>query len=76
MSADARRQPVTVVTPSVATKAAPVASKSVRHIPSLDGIRAISFLLVFVAHAGLEGVAPGGLGVTIFFFLSGLLITS
>ena len=46
------------------------------HIPSLDGIRAISFLLVFVAHCGLEDVVPGGLGVTVFFFLSGYLITT
>lgn len=76
MSADARRQPVAVLTHSVATKAPWLASKSVRHIPSLDGIRAISFMLVFVAHAGLERVVPGGLGVTIFFFLSGFLITT
>ena len=46
------------------------------HIPSLDGIRALSFLLVFVAHCGLEGLVPGGLGVTAFFFLSGYLITT
>ena len=37
------------------------------HIPSLDGIRAIAFALVFAAHAGLEKLVPGGLGVTIFF---------
>jgi peptidoglycan/LPS O-acetylase OafA/YrhL len=48
----------------------------VRHIPSLDGLRAISFLLVFAAHAGLESFVPGGFGVTIFFFLSGFLITT
>jgi peptidoglycan/LPS O-acetylase OafA/YrhL len=48
----------------------------VRHIPSLDGMRAISVMLVFAAHAGLEDVVPGGLGVTIFFFLSGFLITT
>ena len=36
----------------------------------------MSFLLVFVAHAGLERFVPGGLGVTIFFFLSGFLITT
>jgi peptidoglycan/LPS O-acetylase OafA/YrhL len=46
------------------------------HIPSLDGIRAISFLLVFVAHAGLGNLVPGGFGVTVFFFLSGYLITT
>jgi peptidoglycan/LPS O-acetylase OafA/YrhL len=46
------------------------------HIPALDGIRAISFLLVFLAHAGLEAWVPGGLGVTVFFFLSGYLITT
>jgi peptidoglycan/LPS O-acetylase OafA/YrhL len=51
-------------------------SKPVRHIPSLDGLRAISFLLVFIAHAGLDRFVPGGLGVTIFFFLSGFLITT
>jgi peptidoglycan/LPS O-acetylase OafA/YrhL len=45
-------------------------------IPSLNGIRAISVLLVVVAHAGFERVVPGGLGVTVFFFLSGYLITS
>ena len=46
------------------------------HIPSLDGIRAVSFMLVFVAHCGLEHIIPGGLGVTVFFFLSGYLITT
>jgi peptidoglycan/LPS O-acetylase OafA/YrhL len=51
-------------------------STSIRHIPSLDGLRAISFLLVFVAHAGLERFVPGGFGVTVFFFLSGFLITT
>ena len=45
-------------------------------IASLDGIRAVSFLLVFLAHSGLENVVPGGLGVTTFFFLSGFLITT
>lgn len=41
------------------------------HIPSLDGIRALSFLLVFLSHAGLGDLVPGGFGVTVFFFLSG-----
>lgn len=45
-------------------------------IPSLDGIRAIAVALVFLAHSGLENLIPGGLGVTIFFVLSGYLITT
>jgi peptidoglycan/LPS O-acetylase OafA/YrhL len=46
------------------------------YIPSLDGIRALAAFIVFLSHAGLGSVVPGGLGVTIFFFLSGYLITT
>ena len=46
------------------------------YIPALDGIRAVAFLLVFAAHAGLDKIVPGGMGVTVFFFLSGFLITT
>jgi len=46
------------------------------YIPSLDGVRAIAFLIVFVAHAMPHRDLPGGFGVTIFFFLSGYLITT
>ena len=47
-------------------------------MPSLDGLRALSFGIVFSAHAGLPlGIPfPGAFGVTVFFFLSGLLITT
>lgn len=51
-------------------------SKQTFYIPSIDGIRALAFLTVFLSHAGLERIVPGGLGVTIFFFLSGYLITT
>lgn len=44
-------------------------------LPSLDGIRGIAFLLVFASHAGINH-AGGALGVTVFFFLSGYLITT
>ncbi len=53
-------------------------SKPSLYIPGLDGIRAIAFLMVFWAHA-LPPIAyyiPATLGVTIFFFLSGYLITT
>jgi peptidoglycan/LPS O-acetylase OafA/YrhL len=46
------------------------------HVPALDGMRAIAILIVIVAHAGAGKFVPGGFGVTIFFFLSGYLITS
>lgn len=49
---------------------------SEKFIPSLDGWRAVAIILVFVSHAGLGKFVPGGLGVTIFFFLSGYLITT
>lgn len=46
------------------------------HIPSLDGLRAVAIMIVFLSHAGLSHVVPGLFGVTIFFFLSGYLITT
>lgn len=54
----------------------PGAKEAAFHIPSLDGIRAISFLIVFVAHAGLNRLVPGYFGLSLFFFLSGFLITT
>ncbi len=53
-----------------------IAPKGSLYIPSLDGIRAISFFIVFVAHAGFGEIVPGGFGVTVFFVLSGFLITT
>lgn len=45
-------------------------------IPSLDGLRALAVFVVFWAHASLPGGIRGGTGVTVFFFLSGYLITT
>ena len=45
------------------------------HIPGLDGIRAFAVLIVMVAHVGFSHIVPGGFGVTVFFFISGFLIT-
>jgi peptidoglycan/LPS O-acetylase OafA/YrhL len=55
---------------------APANSAPSGHIPSLNGIRAVSVLLVIASHCGFGTIVPGGLGVTIFFFLSGYLITT
>jgi peptidoglycan/LPS O-acetylase OafA/YrhL len=43
--------------------------------PALDGLRAVSILLVVVAHLHVTPLVPGGFGVTLFFFISGYLIT-
>jgi hypothetical protein len=36
------------------------------NIPGLDGLRAISILLVMLSHSGLQNIVPGVFGVTIF----------
>ena len=45
------------------------------YLPVLDGLRAVSILLVLLSHLGLDHVVPGAFGVTLFFFISGYLIT-
>lgn len=46
------------------------------YIPSLDGFRAVSIAFVLFGHALPSLPIPGGFGVTIFFFISGYLITT
>ncbi|UMB69025.1 acyltransferase family protein [Mycobacterium paraterrae] len=70
----------TEVAPTVPETSSPPAVFA--HNPSLDGVRAIAVLLVVVAHGTVRLLAPhqwtfvGGIGVGIFFVLSGYLITS
>lgn len=45
-------------------------------IPGLDGIRGLAVLTVFVFHAEILRHVPGELATTVFFFLSGFLITT
>lgn len=45
-------------------------------IPALDGLRATAIIIVLCSHVGLQRVVPGQFGVTLFFFLSGYLITT
>ena len=52
------------------------ASRWSGRIPGLDGVRALSFIIVFVAHMGFMDARPGGFAVSVFFLLSGYLITS
>ena len=63
------------VTVGIPPKPAPKATGSTFVIPSLNGIRALSVAVVFFGHAGVTGL-PSPLGVTVFFFLSGYLITT
>jgi peptidoglycan/LPS O-acetylase OafA/YrhL len=49
---------------------------SSRYLPYVDGLRGIAISLVVLSHAGLHQLIPGKLGVTLFFFISGFLITS
>jgi peptidoglycan/LPS O-acetylase OafA/YrhL len=50
------------------------------YIPSLDGFRCVAILPVFLSHvlmaAEVPRFIPGNFGVTLFFFLSGYLITT
>lgn len=46
-----------------------------KRIEPLDGLRGVSIALVVLSHAGLGHVVPGGLGVTLFFFISGYIIS-
>ena len=47
-----------------------------KYNPALDGIRALSILLVVLFHCGVPGLGGGFAGLDIFFVLSGYLITS
>lgn len=55
------------------------AYRAQRYFPALDGVRAVAILLVFTIHVQYQElwhVLAGGNGVTVFFVLSGYLITT
>ncbi len=48
---------------------------SAHRFSHVDAMRAFAVMVVVIAHAGLERAVPGGSGVTIFFAISGFIIT-
>lgn len=63
-----------VRTDSAAKEQTPTRPKS-RYIPALDGLRTLAVVAVVLYHLNLTWAQGGLLGVTIFFVLSGYLIT-
>ena len=49
---------------------------SLAHHRGLDGLRGVAVILVIIFHSGLNWLPGGFLGVSVFFTLSGFLITS
>ncbi len=58
------------------TTPAPGTAPRIRYQPALDGVRALAVVAVLLFHAGVPGFDGGYLGVSVFFTLSGYLITS
>ena len=60
---------------ALAAAGPPPAGAGGDYVPGLDGLRALSISVVVLGHLGFGALLPGGLGVTVFFFVSGYLIT-
>jgi peptidoglycan/LPS O-acetylase OafA/YrhL len=62
--------------PPKASAMPPSGPPSFGYQPALDGVRAIAVVLVLLFHGGVPLLRAGYLGVSVFFTLSGYLITS
>ena len=52
------------------------AERTIPYQPALDGVRALAVVAVLLFHGGVSWMTGGYLGVSVFFTLSGFLITS
>jgi peptidoglycan/LPS O-acetylase OafA/YrhL len=62
--------------PAAATIARSGGTPRIAYQPALDGVRALAVVAVLLFHAGVPGFDGGYLGVSVFFTLSGYLITT
>ncbi len=53
----------------------PAKTRSARHIPAVDGLRAVAVIAVILYHLGFSWIPGGFLGVDLFFVISGYVIT-
>ncbi|MFZ4124383.1 MAG: acyltransferase family protein, partial [Candidatus Planktophila sp.] len=51
------------------------AQSGIRHIPAIDGLRAVAVIAVMLYHLGVSWIPGGFLGVDLFFVISGYVIT-
>ncbi len=49
--------------------------RGIRHIPAIDGLRAVAVIAVMLYHLGFSWIPGGFLGVDLFFVISGYVIT-
>ena len=72
------RDPMTVTSDgrSGVARAGEIEFRPLGHVPALDGIRALAVAAVLAFHGDVAGTSGGFLGVSMFFTLSGFLITS
>ena len=61
--------------PTLVRRAPEAVSVSDRYVPALDGLRGLAVLAVLAFHLGAPWAPGGFLGVSVFFTLSGFLIT-
>jgi peptidoglycan/LPS O-acetylase OafA/YrhL len=66
----------TAVAPEAGREAPVPAGGSLPHVAALDGIRGVAVIGVLLFHGGVGWARGGWLGVSVFFTMSGFLITS